>query len=299
VKPLQELVGFVGADLSLEILGERSPESSHLRDSSNVALLVLADDCRKVYLETDEGGIVSELVQCSGRLWLARIRFAHRLGVEAELDDSRVALARWSSATVELNPVVKLPFRRHATNHAFRNLVRVALQGIARLANAPSLCNPATLLDHMGRLVGRGEQIRRAREPDPFATGESECTQRLTGFVRLTSDRGFHRTQIVMPEAALDVVEMGQLRDCVCDTQLRRFLRTREGPAEEVCHCAVAYRVLESKEEGSRGRSGEDFLSSTGPQVRFCLRFGPLHSRNHRLALCSSGSPGWLTVSLA
>jgi hypothetical protein len=86
----------------------------------------------------------------------------------------------------------------------------VLLVRVADLADAALELDAALLLDHVGRLVRGGEQIRRPRERDLIADRVRVGTHRLRARGRGRVGVGAHRRDVVPAKERLDRVEMGQ-----------------------------------------------------------------------------------------
>ena len=99
---------------------------------------------------------------------------------------------------------------RLAAHHGVGDGVGVLFVVVAGLADAALEVDAGPLLDHVGGLVGRGVEIRRAAEGDVVAGGEGGRAHAACRGGRRTIGVGLHAADVVVSERRLDLIEERQ-----------------------------------------------------------------------------------------
>jgi len=122
------------------------------------------------------------------------------------------ALHRASCRRTGAGVGIEQPLGGLALHHHRRDLVGVALVRVARLADAALELDTAALLNDVGSLVRRGEQVGALAEHDVVAGRVGVRAHRVGGRARLGPDVGLHRRDVVPAERALDHAVVRQRR---------------------------------------------------------------------------------------
>lgn len=116
---------------------------------------------------------------------------------------------------------------RLALDHLIGDRVSVMLVGIAVASDAAGQLHTTTLLHDMGGLVSREVQVWRFLKRDVIARRVRLRAHALSCLGRLAADVGVHQGDVVLPECALDQVEVGQRATDSGYALLRRLPRGR------------------------------------------------------------------------